>query len=1261
MKRTKAKIIGIIVAIFVLVMSASLIINASVIDNPTIIEFQDEVLYEMVKLELTSKPNDIKIQVNKDDETIPKLGIRLSDDDLNLITKLTLQGVSGYQVTNLNGIERFVNLTELDVSGNAIVNVEKILQLTKLEKFDISGNNLSGTNDGVLNTLSQMTGLTSLNLANTKIDSVEAISTLINLKELTLSGNNLNTLSPISGLINLTKLDISNNRSLPTLGHIQTLELLEELNISNTGITNLYGIQEFEQLRKLYASNITGLTKDDDRLASLYSVKEDETIVLSKLEVLDLSSSGITETTDADDKVIQSANQAKVDFKKLSAITTLKELYLENMGITSLNGLANFANLQILDLANNKIKSDHLEDLIIEKNDIVQEDNVLKATHIELQENDIIDLSIFGKYPGNIEYLDLRKNHIYNTQPLSKHSLSERIDLRQQDIQFSIYDKAVDVNHYIILPEILKSSKIQGSLVYTENDFTTTGIQLNPNYTQPSEYNVIISPEKTKNDTLSIKINGGNADGTTLKYVVGLSASSSHNGYVTESLFFNDDNLYQEILNEIDNNPKYKNYIGDSREVLPNKIININRKVIDQIDLLYIDNKSIKDVTGLENCSKLTDLYLSGNDISTINPLSACTLLVKLNLANNKNLKDNNSAIENMSKLTYLDLSNTGMTNINSINNLTNNLKTIKLYELVISGNGLQDINGIENIKSLGKLEIANEQLDDEDMDVLKNLTTLTTLDISGNQISDLSALTNLKNLTHLYLSKNSVESLEPLRGKIFTELDFESNKVKDITPLSSHNSINRLYMANNQIEDITILDNISIENEFSVGGQKIIKSLNNNSEGEVSVQLPQIFKAAKIEGNKIFTSADLEFTNCELDSSGENIIISMNSENTEVAKVKINGGKATQTTLTVAIPLKAEIQYSIPNDTPTQGNVTATISFNRTNVTILNNDGKNTYTFTDNGQFTFKYVDEYGFEGTATAVVENIDKVQPQGIVTQTVKDGKVIVTIQVSEEIAEISGWEKTINKDGKIILTKVYEADSTETVKLVDLAGNESNVKVEVTIDKTAPKITGVADGEKYSTSVTPQVEDQSEVTIKLTKDGSVISNYKIGTPITDAGLYVLTVTDAFGNTTTVSFEIEISDIITSDEITVAEQELVIKNIDPKTTVLGLKSLLEAQMDYTIIDKNGNVVSKSAKVGTGYQIKMPTNKIYTLIVRGDCNGDGDATITDIFSINSHRLKVKSLSGIYLQAADVNDDSKADIKDIFKINSYRLQGGEL
>ena len=81
-------------------------------------------------------------------------------------------------------------------------------------------------------------------------------------------------------------------------------------------------------------------------------------------------------------------------------------------------------------------------------------------------------------------------------------------------------------------------------------------------------------------------------------------------------------------------------------------------------------------------------------------------------------------------------------------------------------------------------------------------------------------------------------------------------------------------------------------------------------------------------------------------------------------------------------------ITYS--TEGPTNGNVTATITFNEENVTITNNEGRNTYVFEQNESFTFEFKDAAGNEGEATARVNNIDKTEPQ-IVFKDLKIQKV------------------------------------------------------------------------------------------------------------------------------------------------------------------------------------------------------------------------------------------------------------------------------
>ena len=464
--------------------------------------------------------------------------------------------------------------------------------------------------------------------------------------------------------------------------------------------------------------------------------------------------------------------------------------------------------------------------------------------------------------------------------------------------------------------------------------------------------------------------------------------------------------------------------------------------------------------------------------------------------------------------------------------------------------------------------------------------------------------------------------------------------------------------MDNNKIKDISPVDRTQIKNELSSQYQKLVQVIPQDATGNITIPFPQIFTASRNSNSMFYSDSNMSFTNCKLSSDGTGININVENLGDNVAIARISDGKAKGTTLAIAAPIKTEITYNVEDmNKKVNTDITATLKFLTTTreVTITNNGGKNTYKFTQNGEFTFEFMDEYGFEGTATAKVENIDKVAPQGTIKQEIVDKKVVVTIGLSEEIITPDTW---IQSNDKSSITKTYSNDANETVQLKDLAGNETTIQIQVKIDKTAPVISGVKNGEKYNKAVTPIVTDENLKTITLTKDGIKINGYKSGTTINDAGQYILSATDTFENTTTVSFEIEISDIITSkdEHITVSEEELIIKGITSETKIGDLKNKLSANMNYEIIDKNGNTVSTTSNVGTGFKIKMANNKTYTLIITGDVTGDGKAELRDILSINKNRLGKAILTNEYLLAGDVNEDGKADLRDILQINKFRL-----
>ena len=64
------------------------------------------------------------------------------------------------------------------------------------------------------------------------------------------------------------------------------------------------------------------------------------------------------------------------------------------------------------------------------------------------------------------------------------------------------------------------------------------------------------------------------------------------------------------------------------------------------------------------------------------------------------------------------------------------------------------------------------------------------------------------------------------------------------------------------------------------------------------------------------------------------------------------------------------------------------------------------------------------------------------------------VLVTITSNEEIQEVEGW--TLSSDKKV-LTKEYSVNTKETITVKDLVGNETQATIEINnIDKTAPTV-------------------------------------------------------------------------------------------------------------------------------------------------------------------------------------------------------------
>ena len=102
----------------------------------------------------------------------------------------------------------------------------------------------------------------------------------------------------------------------------------------------------------------------------------------------------------------------------------------------------------------------------------------------------------------------------------------------------------------------------------------------------------------------------------------------------------------------------------------------------------------------------------------------------------------------------------------------------------------------------------------------------------------------------------------------------------------------------------------------------------------------------------------------------------------------------------------------------PTNKDVVARLINPSTNIRITNNNGSDTYVFTENGEFTFEFIDdETGLTGTAKAKVNWIDKVAPTATIEYSITtetNNEVIATLIPSEKVTVLNNGEEATDEN-------------------------------------------------------------------------------------------------------------------------------------------------------------------------------------------------------------------------------------------------------
>jgi len=558
-------------------------------------------------------------------------------------------------------------------------------------------------------------------------------------------------------------------------GHVlnSSIETLTTLDVSNSSITDVRGLEGFKALQTLNVSNNSLSDLDLSKNNAITTLKCSINTSLTCIMVADIAVAKNNWTTTKDStaefsldcrgytlipdtnfeaKLIALEIDDTADGKVLTSnINTLNTLDVSNSSITDLTGIQDFTALINLTCSYNQLTS-----LDVSKN------TQLKSVY-----------SINNKLTS----LDVSKNtqletlHV-NNNTLTKLDLGEGlINLYCQDNQLS----GLDVSKSTLLEYFyceknqittLDVSKNAELFIFYCNDNKLTSLNLkNGNNTNFFIYSFRENPTLTcimVDDVAYANSNWRSSKDATAIFTT----------YDCSTVTGIPDAKFEDKLIALGIDTDGKNEL-------------VFNSSIQTVTTLDVSNSSITKLTGIQGFTALTNLDCNTNQLTALDVSKNIALTF---LACNEN------------QLELLDITgNTSLTELNVSSNKLTALdisKNVALTNLIADTNKLTDLDITKNV-SLSKLNLSSNQL--TDLNVSKN-TSLTLLDFTTNKVKSID-LTKNKALTQLFCASNELPSLNITENTALTELNCSSNQLTSLN-LKNGNNINfnssNLHLENN-------------------------------------------------------------------------------------------------------------------------------------------------------------------------------------------------------------------------------------------------------------------------------------------------------------------------------------------------------------------------------------------------------------------------------------------------------------------------------
>ncbi len=1151
--------------------------------------------------ETNTTDQDVTVTITSNEELQALEGWTLSSNKLTLTKTYQENTEETIEVSDLAGNKVSVKITITNIFKNTTITFKDV-NLYNAIKTSLEGKLVSKDDNNLQLTISyqNLEEVKKLELIQKDIQNIEGLENFSNLEYLDLSNNNINNIDSICGLQNIKTLNLNNTKvTNEGITKISNLTNLEQLAIGYTKITNL---EQITSLNKLKTLTIKG--NNVENIAPISS--------LENLEQLNISYNNLN------------------NIKPLANLTKLKVLWCEGNKLETMDEILNMVNLEELYLSGNKLK------------EIADIEQLTKLTSYDFS-NQSIELDVIGTpydevkiaLPNIIKQAQDETSKLYSEEKEKIQGINCQVNIEENTVTLKPIDAA-----YITIQVIINGGKLNGSTITLPGTTIDYGVIDE----QTGIFTPISNNIKINEDVIAKVIT--NSTGVIL-------------GKETEHTFIENDEYQFSITNAqgeeeyllatvdfIDKiTPEYT--IEYSTKEPTNGNVRVTIKVNEPLeDFYYTEDEEGNIIRDWEiSEDKMTISKEFDNNIETtilISDEANNAVEIPINITNIKKekpeaakliIKYNNSEGENYinsswtNKDIYISIDNTsikeGLTATYTINNseeynqeqtITQEGKyTVKLITKDSVGNKSENtyqINIDKTNPEIGSITFQENSISGEEIE--NNQITNQNVYISFKEGQDI--LSGHKETVYIIDGKTQYDESYILRENGNHKIELIT---KDLAGNESKEEYNITIDKEQPILEINYIKNVDNTVTVNISANEKIKNI---SGWNMNEEQTAIYKTYIENTQETITIEDLAGNIKELDIQIENI------ENVEGLISLVDYSTTEKTNQNVIVSIIANNELEAINGW----------NLDSTKRKISKEYEKN---ITENIQIQ----DIYGNTNDVEISINNIDKEAPIVDISYSNKqptNKNVTVTITVNEEVEEISGWRQEGNK-----LTKTYETNTNEIIKIKDKVGNIKEEKITIeNIDKQAPILQI-----DYNTTE----ETTNPVIVKITANEKIrkingwdISSdeMKLTKTYNENTKENITIQDLVGNTQEII--INIQNIIEKQEelktnYDISEQGYI-KKVLPNTTLDEFKNNFNKQIE----------IQDTDIIKTGMICKIE-GKTYTIIVTGDINEDGKINIMDLVKIKRHLVNLKDsiLLNENLKAADINLDGEINLLDLVKI----------